>query len=76
MNEIKTLLSHGKLPYPIGTLVEDTEIEDTGRLVGVLEEHSRETQQLVARRAFMRPVGGGREWEVPAERIRPVEDQS
>ncbi|MEU6114894.1 hypothetical protein ABZ840_10245 [Streptomyces sp. NPDC047117] len=73
---VKSLISHGELPYPRGTLVKDPKTERTGFLVDVLEERSAETRQLVARRAFMRPVGGGREWEVPADRIRPVEDDA
>ncbi|MFG2650129.1 hypothetical protein [Streptomyces sp. NPDC048436] len=70
-----TMLSHGKLPYPVGTLVEDTVSERTGHLVGVIEERTKEGQKLVSRQAFMRPEGGGLEWDVPLERVKPVEGQ-
>lgn len=70
--ERPTMLSHGKLPYPAGTLVIDTISERTGHLVGVIEERTKETNTLVSRQAFMRPVGGGIEWDVPLERVHPV----
>lgn len=67
-----TTLSHGEIPYPTGTLVVDTISERTGHLVGVLEEHTREGHKLVSQQAFMRPEGGGTEWDVPLDRVRPV----
>ncbi|WP_328719159.1 hypothetical protein OHT52_06350 [Streptomyces sp. NBC_00247] len=67
-----TTLSHGALPYPVGTLVEDTISERTGHLVGVVEERLKEGGRVVSRQAFMRPQGGGIEWDVPLDRIRPV----
>ncbi|MEV5603258.1 hypothetical protein AB0L33_17640 [Streptomyces sp. NPDC052299] len=67
-----TTLRHGKLPYPPGTLVIDTISERTGHLVGVIEERTKETNSGVRRQAFMRPVGGGIEWDVPLERVHPV----
>ncbi|MER5359831.1 hypothetical protein [Streptomyces sp. NPDC002785] len=67
-----TTLSHGQLPYPAGTLVMDAISERTGHLVGVLEERTKEGNKFVSRQAFMRPEGGGIEWDVPLERIRPV----
>ncbi|MEU5823610.1 hypothetical protein [Streptomyces sp. NPDC047803] len=71
-DEQPTTLSHGKLPYPAGTVVIDTVSERTGHLVGVIEERAKETDSVVSRQAFMRPVGGGIEWDVPLERVRPV----
>lgn len=53
-----TTLSHGALPYPVGTLVEDTISERTGHLVGVVEERLKEGGRVVSRQAFMRPQGG------------------
>ncbi|MFJ4003682.1 hypothetical protein ACIPWL_09525 [Streptomyces sp. NPDC090023] len=47
--------------------------ERTGHLVYVLEERTKEKWRLVSRQAFMRPVGGGIEWDVPLEHIRPVD---
>lgn len=70
-----TMLSHGNLPYPAGTLVMDTISERTGHLVGVIEERTKEGNRLVSRQAFMRPEGGGVEWDVPLERIEPVGGQ-
>ncbi|WP_331725474.1 hypothetical protein OG596_38045 (plasmid) [Streptomyces sp. NBC_01102] len=68
-----TTLSHGELPYPRGTLVLDTISERTGLLTGVLEERLKKSGNLVSRQAFMVPEGGGIEWDVPVERVRPVE---
>ncbi|WP_326739047.1 hypothetical protein [Streptomyces sp. NBC_01022] len=68
----QTMLSHGTLPYPAGTLVEDTISERTGRLVGVIEERTKGDNRVVSRQAFVRPQGGGIEWDVPLERIKPV----
>ncbi|MEU4173708.1 hypothetical protein [Streptomyces sp. NPDC026589] len=55
----QTMLSHGTLPYPAGTLVEDTISERTGHLVGVIEERTKDSGRVVSRHAFMRPVAGG-----------------
>ncbi|MFJ7996928.1 hypothetical protein ACIQ7D_07175 [Streptomyces sp. NPDC096310] len=71
-----TTLSHGELPYPAGTLVEDTQHDRTGELVGVIEERVKESGRLLSRTAYMRPRGGGIEWDVPLARIRPVETES
>ncbi|WP_308114272.1 hypothetical protein [Streptomyces brasiliscabiei] len=71
-----TMLSHGELPYPAGTFVEDTQHERTGELVGVIEERLKESGKVVSRTAFMRPRGGGVEWDAPLARVRPVEAQS
>ncbi|MFJ2216797.1 hypothetical protein ACIQVO_18530 [Streptomyces sp. NPDC101062] len=68
-----TTLGHGSLPYPAGTLVRDTISERTGHLVGVLEERTKNGNKVVSRQAFMRPEGGGVEWDVPLERIKPVD---
>ncbi|MFJ4961778.1 hypothetical protein EES43_23405 [Streptomyces sp. ADI96-02] len=68
-----TTLSHGALPYPRGTLVVDTISERTGLLVGVLEERLKDSGKVVSRQAFMRPQGGGQEWDVPLDRVQPVE---
>jgi hypothetical protein len=69
-----TTLSHGKLPYPQGTLVEDAETGRTGELRGVIEERTKEDNRLLSRTAFMRPRGGGVEWETPLNRIRPADE--
>jgi hypothetical protein len=66
-----TMLSHGKLPYPRGTLVTDVETERTGELQGVIEERTKDGDRVVSRTAFIRPRGGGVEWEAPLTRIRP-----
>ncbi|MER6157916.1 hypothetical protein ABT147_20565 [Streptomyces sp. NPDC001868] len=71
-----TMLSHGELPYPLGTLVEDTQHDRTGELVGVIEERLKESGKLLNRTAYMRPRGGGIEWDVPLARIRPVQAES
>lgn len=68
-----TTLSHGELPYRRGTLVKDTLSERTGLLTGVLEERLKQSGNLVSRQAFMVPEGGGTEWDVPVDRVRPVE---
>ncbi|MEU0741848.1 hypothetical protein [Streptomyces sp. NPDC006134] len=67
-------LSHGKLPYPKGTLVVDDETGRTGELQGVIEERAKEGNKLLSRTAYMRPRGGGVEWEAPLNRIRPAAD--
>ncbi|WP_241990114.1 MULTISPECIES: hypothetical protein [unclassified Streptomyces] len=67
-----TMLSHGKLPYPAGTLMMDTISGRTGHLIGVIEERTKEGNKVVSRQAFMRPEGGGIEWDVPLERIKLV----
>ncbi|MBQ0825225.1 hypothetical protein J5Y05_01665 [Streptomyces sp. RG38] len=66
------MLSHGELPYPRGTLVEDTQHGRTGELVGVIEERVKKDNRLISRTAFLRPEGGGTEWDVPLQHIRPV----
>ncbi|MEH0423540.1 hypothetical protein [Streptomyces sp. B21-083] len=68
-----TMLSHGELPYPAGTLVEDTRHGRTGELVGVIEEHTKKGRKLISRTAYLRLKGGGMEWATPLARIRPVE---
>ncbi|MFE2376962.1 hypothetical protein [Streptomyces sp. NPDC059398] len=70
----KTTVSHGTLPYPRGTLVEDTISQRTGLLMGVLVERTKKTQTVVSRQAFMVPEGGGLEWDVPLERVKAVEE--
>ncbi|WP_432094598.1 hypothetical protein [Streptomyces sp. bgisy100] len=69
-----TVLSHGELPYPRGTLVGNVETGRTGELQGVVEERTKEGNRLVSRTAYMRPRGGGREWEAPLTHIRPVDE--
>lgn len=67
-----TTLSHGRLPYPRGTLVLDALSERTGLLMGVVEERLKVSGELVRSQAFMAPEGGGIEWDVPLERVRPA----
>ncbi|WP_409472877.1 hypothetical protein [Streptomyces sp. HC307] len=69
-----TMLSHGSLPYPRGTLVEDTASGLTGELQGVIEERLKETGRVINRQAFVRPRGDGIEWDAPLKRIRRVEN--
>ncbi|MEV1065553.1 hypothetical protein [Streptomyces sp. NPDC050263] len=69
-----TMLSHGDPPYPVGTLVEDTLSKRTGELHGVIEERTKEGNKLISRTAFLRPEGGGTEWDVPLKHVRPVEN--
>ncbi|MGW5446625.1 hypothetical protein [Streptomyces asiaticus] len=71
-----TVLNHGDLPYPKGTLVEDTETGCTGELQGVIEERVKGTGKLFSQTAYMRPRGGGLEWEAPLDRIRPADDEN
>lgn len=63
-----TMLSHGELPDPAGTLVEDTMHERTGELVGVIEERTKEGRKLISQTAYLRPKGvawnGKRLWPV------------
>ncbi|WP_435173611.1 hypothetical protein [Actinacidiphila sp. bgisy145] len=72
--KVETRLCEGPLPYPAGTLVMDKISERTGLLIWVLEERTKEKNRLVKSQAFMRPLGGGIEWDVPLERIVRVEE--
>jgi hypothetical protein len=56
-----TTTGHGKLPYPPGTLVEDTISERTGHLVGVIEKRLKDSGKVVSAQAFPRPEGGGKD---------------
>ncbi len=69
-----TMLSHGKLPYPKGTFVVDDGTGCKGELQGVIEERTKEGNKLIRRAAYMRPRGGGIEWEAPLNRIRPADE--
>lgn len=71
-----TVLSHGDLPYPKGTLVEDAETGQTGELQGVIEERVKGTGKLFSQTAYLRPRGGGFEWEAPLDRVRPTDDKN
>ncbi|QGZ52945.1 hypothetical protein GPZ77_14915 [Streptomyces sp. QHH-9511] len=70
------MLGHGPLPYPRGTLVMDTISERTGRLMGVIEERLKSNDKLISSQAFLMPEGGGIEWDVPLERIKPVDGKT
>ncbi|EFL32470.1 predicted protein [Streptomyces viridochromogenes DSM 40736] len=74
--EPPTTLSHGELPYPRGTLVEDAETGLRGELQGVIEERTKEANRLISRTAYLRPRGGGVEWETPLNRIRPADQHA
>ncbi|WP_241827285.1 hypothetical protein [Streptomyces graminilatus] len=65
-----TMLGHGELPYPAGTLMVDIVSERTGRLVGVIGECLKESGKVISRQAFLRPEGGGTEWNVPLSRVK------
>ncbi|MGX1130596.1 hypothetical protein RKD49_002786 [Streptomyces glaucescens] len=68
-----TMLSHGELPYAKGTFVVDDETGLKGELQGVIEERTKEGNKLISRTAYLRPKGGGVEWEAPLNRIRPAD---
>ncbi|MGW1258465.1 hypothetical protein ACWD5Q_25610 [Streptomyces sp. NPDC002513] len=65
------MLSHGELPYPQGTLVEDTASGRTGELQGVIEERVKETGRVVSQTVYIRPRGGGIEWDAPLKALLP-----
>lgn len=67
------MLSHGRLPYAQGTLVEDTVSGRTGELQGVIEERVKETGRVISQTAYIRPRGGGIEWDAPLKHVQPVE---
>ncbi|MFC4508365.1 MULTISPECIES: hypothetical protein [Streptomyces] len=69
-----TTLSQVEPPYPVGTLVEDTLSKRTGELHGVIEERTKEGDKLISQTAFLRPEGGGAEWDVPLNHVCPVEN--
>lgn len=69
-----TVLSHGDLPYPKGTLVADVGTGCTGELQGVIEERVKGTGKLFSQTAYMRPRGGGLEWEAPLNRIKLADE--
>jgi hypothetical protein len=72
-----TTPAHSKLPYPRGTLVTDTETGAQGELIAVIAERLKEKpERIVSQTAYVRPVGGGTEWSVPLERIKPVETKT
>ncbi|MDK1472096.1 hypothetical protein QNO07_01410 [Streptomyces sp. 549] len=54
----------------------DTISKRTGLLVGVIEECFKSNGKLHKSQAFMVPEGGGIEWDVPLERVRPVESEA
>lgn len=68
-----TMFSHDELPYPHGTLVEDTVSGRTGELQDVIVECLKETGRVISRTAYIRPKGGGIEWDAPLKHVRPVE---
>ncbi|WP_239146809.1 hypothetical protein [Streptomyces sp. SID10815] len=45
-----------------------------GELQGVIEERTKKGDRLISRTAYMRPRGGGVEWEAPLNRIRLADD--
>lgn len=60
-----TILGHSRLPYPRGTLMTDTSTNRLGELRDVIEERSKDTGRVLTRTAYLRPRGGGVEWEAP-----------
>ncbi|MFD7136006.1 hypothetical protein [Streptomyces sp. NPDC059894] len=68
-----TMLSHGELPYPQGTLVEDRISGRTGELQDVIEERLKDTGRVISRTAYIRPKGGGIEWDTPLKHVHLVE---
>ncbi|MFF7470957.1 hypothetical protein [Streptomyces sp. NPDC008092] len=65
-----TMVNHGTLPYPQGTLVEDGVSGRTGELQGVIEERLKQTGRVISRTAYLRPQGGGIEWDTPLDHVR------
>lgn len=61
-----------QLPFPRGTLVHDETTGRVGRLMGVLVETSQ-SGQVLTETAYLRPQGGGQEWETPVERVALTE---
>jgi hypothetical protein len=61
-----------ELPFAKGTLVADTDGRQ-GRLMGGLIERDRNTGHVVRRTAFLRPVGGGHEWQTPLDNLTAAE---
>ncbi len=68
-----TMFDHGTLPYPQGTLVEDRASGRTGELQDVIEERLKDSGRIVSRTAYIRPRGGGIEWDTPLDHIRRAE---
>ncbi|RKN39279.1 hypothetical protein [Streptomyces hoynatensis] len=60
------------LPFPAGTLVKDKSGR-RGRLMGGLIERSKDTGRIVRQTAFLRPVGGGYEWQAPLDELSRAE---
>ncbi|MFB7664856.1 hypothetical protein ACFC1R_13035 [Kitasatospora sp. NPDC056138] len=51
-------------PHPgFGTKVRDRRDGRIGTIAGQLVEHDSENGRLLRRRVFVRPLGGGLEWE-------------
>ncbi|MGD9483317.1 hypothetical protein WDH52_08640 [Streptomyces sp. TRM70308] len=71
-SSIMGTLGHAEeLPFPRGTLVRDERTDRAGYLMGVLVESSPDGR-VVSETAYLRPVGGGREWDTPIGRIQVV----
>ncbi|MFF4550065.1 hypothetical protein [Streptomyces sp. NPDC001435] len=68
-----TTLYHGTLPYPQGTFVEDRVSGRTGEFQDVIEERLKETGRVISQTAYIRPRGGGIEWDTPLKHVRRVE---
>lgn len=61
------------LPFPRGTVVEDRAGRRGGLMDGLIER-SRDSDRIVTRVAFVRPLGGGHEWQAPFDELRAVGD--
>ncbi|OKJ05597.1 hypothetical protein [Kitasatospora sp. CB01950] len=60
-------------PHPaLGKLVRDKRDGRTGTISGQLVERDTETGKLLRRRIFVRPAGGGFEWEADAADLEPT----
>lgn len=66
-----TLGHAARLPFPRGTLVHDETTGRVGYLMGVLVETSQ-SGQVLSQTAYLRPHGGGREWDTPVDRLTPA----
>ncbi|WP_062204733.1 hypothetical protein [Streptomyces sp. NBRC 109706] len=67
----KTLLEHCEPPYPVGTVVEDTSAGRIGEIKGALIERGVDGRPM-GTTVYLRPKGGGTEWETLPESILPV----
>ncbi|MFC5664348.1 hypothetical protein ACFP3U_15310 [Kitasatospora misakiensis] len=65
-------MSVGNPPHPdVGKPVRHKRDGRTGTISGQLVERNLDTDRLVRRRIFVRPIGGGFEWEADPADLEP-----